>query len=211
MRRKNKILFGVLVVSVAIIILLSNFYFLLYDKSFYVSEFSKYDLYIEKWDMFLDNMFDFFKGKAELNPYFNERETSHMDDVKDVIHGFVVALQAALVVSLVFGFYLLKDKRKRRKTIVKLLIYSGGLAMLISVLFFVLSFKFEWLFVNFHSVFFKPGTWIFYEGDLLIKIFPQQFFVDFFSRVVFVNFIIGEIMLIVGVILLKFKNLLRLI
>lgn len=202
----HRILLIALVILLSVVVLLSNFYFLLYDKSFYLNEFGKYDLYIERWDVFLTNLFNFFKGKEELNSYFNEREIAHLYDVRDVIDGFSYALYISALLFIVLLFLLLKYGKHTKKIITSILLYSGIVSMSLSILFFILSLNFGWLFGNFHELFFDPGTWLFSSEDILIKVFPQQFFIDFFSRIVFNNFIFGELMVIAAIILLKIRK-----
>ena len=64
------------------------------------------------------------------------------------------------------------------------------------ILFIFLSFG--TLFVEFHNVFFSPGTWTFRFSDTLIRLFPERFWRDTFL-VVGVISLIGGLLFAFGI------------
>ena len=113
------------------------------------------------------------------SPLYNEREVSHMVDVK-VLVKFGLRLWAWATGLLVFlgGWakleqwwqaYLLGAKR------------GGWLTLfLVVVLGIAASINFWAFFEQFHHLFFTGDTWIFYYSDTLIRLFPMRFWSDAF-------------------------------
>jgi integral membrane protein (TIGR01906 family) len=110
-------------------------------------------------------------------PIYNERELSHMADVKGVVQMLLKAWYADWILLVLFGMwawlggwwagYLLGWKR-------------GGLltaAVLILLAIFA-SISFWQFFAWFHSLFFKGDTWLFEFSDTLIRLFPIRFWQD---------------------------------
>lgn len=114
---------------------------------------------------------------ADGSPVYNERELQHMIDVKMVIQAalnvwyFVLGALALLWVFAWRGGWLEHFYRG----------VSGGgwlTAVLLGALIVFVALSFSVFFVTFHNMFFKPGTWIFYYSDTLIRLFPQRFWQD---------------------------------
>jgi len=119
-------------------------------------------------------------------PLFNERELSHMDDVKRVTQGalrvwFVsLALLAALGLWAWFGGWW---------QVYRLGLMRGGWLMvglavaigLIVVIGIAINPNVFWnFFAGFHSLFFEGDSWLFLFSDTLIRLFPIRFWQDAF-------------------------------
>ena len=61
--------------------------------------------------------------------------------------------------------------------------------------------NFNWAFVKFHELFFA-GNWRFPNDFLLIKLYPQQFWIDITSKIVSNVLITANILIVIGVIML---------
>jgi integral membrane protein (TIGR01906 family) len=126
-------------------------------------------------------------------PIYNERELSHMADVKGVVQLLLKIWYVDLLVLIGFGFvsryigwwaeYLLGWKRGGFLTVV-LLVALGVFA----------STSFWEFFAWFHSLFFSGSTWLFEYSDTLIRLFPIRFWEDAVAY-------IGGFSLIMGLIL----------
>jgi integral membrane protein (TIGR01906 family) len=113
------------------------------------------------------------------NPLFNERELSHMHDVKNVVRpslligylSWVVLLAVAL--SAWFGKWSFEYLRglKRGGWLTVGLVVAIGLFAAIS---------FDTFFTEFHALFFVGNSWQFYYSDTLIRLFPMRFWSDAF-------------------------------
>jgi integral membrane protein (TIGR01906 family) len=119
-------------------------------------------------------------------PLYNERELSHMDDVRLVTQGSLRVWYVTLAVLLVLGVwawlggwwptYLLGLKRGGWLMI--------GLAVTIGLIVVVgiaLNPNVFWnFFAGFHSLFFEGDSWLFAFSDTLIRLFPIRFWQDAF-------------------------------
>ena len=130
---------------------------------------------------------------ADGQPIYNERELSHMADVKGVVQLLLKIWYVDLLVLIGFGFvsryiglwaeYLVGWKRGGFLTVV-LLVALGVFA----------STSFWEFFAWFHSLFFSGNTWLFEYSDTLIRLFPIRFWEDAVAY-------IGGFSLIMGLIL----------
>lgn len=108
---------------------------------------------------------------------FNQRELSHMDDVKLVYDrmtamvGFIFILTTALAI--------IKVRRDGLHEILQSLSLGGAITVLILVFIGLwMLVGFNAFFTAFHGIFFKEGTWLFYTTDSLIRLFPLRFWQD---------------------------------
>lgn len=113
------------------------------------------------------------------NPLYNDRELSHMHDVKVlvqkmyVVWDFMVVFYAAVVL-----FFWLRG----RKVLLWGALVNGGkftITLILCILALV-AVSFDWLFTMFHRLFFTGNTWIFFYSDSLIRLFPIPFWRDGF-------------------------------
>ena len=119
-------------------------------------------------------------------PLYNERELSHMADVKNVVRGalnvWIISL-ATLTLLAIFAY--------RGKWIPDYIngLRRGGMWMigLAAVLGLIAGVGivddpnvFEQFFIFFHSIFFKGNSWLFEYSDTLIRLFPIRFWEDAF-------------------------------
>jgi integral membrane protein (TIGR01906 family) len=139
---------------------------------------------------------DYLKGKQESLPEgipFNERELSHMEDVRNTFSTALITLNTALILTIIAittTLYL------NKKSIKKILFYSGAIVWAFSlmlILFFSLAFTQSFTFL--HSLFFKEGSWLFSSADNLIKLYPLGFFKDIIITILIIQLIIATILL----------------
>jgi integral membrane protein (TIGR01906 family) len=119
-------------------------------------------------------------------PLYNERELSHMDDVKRVTQGALrvwylsLALLALLGVWGWFGNWW-PDYRlglMRGGWLMVGLAVAIGLIVLVGI---ALNPNVFWsFFAGFHSLFFEGDSWLFLYSDTLIRLFPIRFWQDAF-------------------------------
>ena len=110
------------------------------------------------------------------DPLFLESEVAHMADVKAVLAGGFALGLAMFVLSLVAGAYLARN----HKGGVRRALFAGAAftTVLITALAVAAAVSWEAFFTQVHSVFFADGTWTFSTSDTLIRLFPEQFWVD---------------------------------
>ena len=110
---------------------------------------------------------------------YNDRELSHMLYVKNVVRYAMVVFFGSLLILLGVGIW---AKRSDWWLEFKWALARGGWLTvgLISALMIYLVVNFNDLFITFHEIFFKSGTWVFRFSDSLIRLFPVVFWRDAF-------------------------------
>lgn len=112
-------------------------------------------------------------------PVYNQRELSHMVDVKNVVQAALYVWYGSLAMLVALGIYAWRGNwwGTYREAVAR-----GGwgtIYLVGAVILFVLV-GFGIFFVFFHEVFFDPGTWTFSYSDTLIRLFPERFWRDTF-------------------------------
>jgi len=119
-------------------------------------------------------------------PLYNERELSHMDDVKRVTRGALRVWYASLAILLLLGVWAWAGGWWRDYL---LGLMRGGWLMvglaatigLIVVIGIAVNPDVFWnFFAGFHSLFFEGDSWMFLYSDTLIRLFPIRFWQDAF-------------------------------
>lgn len=115
-------------------------------------------------------------------PLYNQRELSHMVDVKVTLSAALKFWYASLLLLVGLGLgagwagwresYLLGVRRGSWITV-----------LLLATIILLVFLSFGVLFVAFHNVFFQPGTWTFLFSDTLIRLFPERLWQDVFIYV----------------------------
>ena len=116
---------------------------------------------------------------ADGSSFYNERELSHMNDVKNLI-------QSTLKIwYVVIGFLIvlwLWSWRKKWSSLYWRGVARGGILTIGIILAVILGvfINFDALFRGFHAIFFTGDTWLFYTSDSLIRLFPEKLWSDAF-------------------------------
>ena len=127
---------------------------------------------------------------------YNERELSHMDDVKAVVQGTMRWYLVGCILLVIIVALAIQTGNKR--AFWESLSWGGFLTAAIVVSFLVyLALNFDSLFTQFHKLFFESGSWVFFTTDSLIRLFPLPFWQDCFI-------VVGSLSLLGGI-LLAFK------
>lgn len=128
---------------------------------------------------------------------FNERELGHMVDVKQVMKtsftiwygllGFAFAVMVWFIVM------------REWKIFSQALVWGAWVTIgLIAAILTFLAISFNQLFERFHQLFFADGSWVFYQSDTLIRLFPIEFWRDAFILVCVLTLLVA-----IGVLLIK--------
>ncbi len=115
-----------------------------------------------------------FDAEVDGAPVLNERERSHMQDVRGVFMGFFVAALVAAVVAVVIAAGRRGDERRDAWRAAR----AGAIALVIAlVIGGAISFvTFDALFEVFHRLFFAGGSYTFDpSSERLVQLFPFQF------------------------------------
>jgi integral membrane protein (TIGR01906 family) len=113
---------------------------------------------------------------------YNDRELEHMLDVKNVVKAAMRVLEVSALLLVLFLIWAWQGKwikdflRGLQRGGILTLVFIGLIILCVLIAFNV-------LFVIFHEIFFKAGTWTFLYSDTLIRLFPERFWQDTFLMV----------------------------
>lgn len=114
-------------------------------------------------------------------PLFNERELSHMKDVRIVFKN-ARAVLSVMVLYVLFVILLVCRNIDAVPGLCNALLWGGGLSLgMLGLILALILLGFDSFFTTFHSIFFSSGTWLFWESDSLIRLFPEKLWVDGFT------------------------------
>ncbi len=127
------------------------------------------------------------------DPLFNQRELSHMRDVRDLT---LITLRVwriglgLLTLGIILAYWLKWDNE---------FLQAGRLAGMsvmafIAVILLAVVVSFNQLFTAFHRIFFEGDTWLFYMNDTLIRLFPTPFWVTVFVAIGLISFLLAFIL-----------------
>lgn len=206
--------FSAIIISFGIIFSLFLFFidFMAVDSSYYNNFHDKYNIsessgLDRKWIEDASNgLIKYIKNgeNKELEPFFNEKEIMHMEDVyglfklNRIVYTVLGTFSVfALLVYLFIGKYdIIKYIKKYF-----LFVYFGIIG-----LFGVLALFFSSSFVYFHKLFFTNDLWILdYETDLMIRILPENFFLNIFVNIM-VLFSISIFLIYIIISKIKIRN-----
>ncbi|MAU11213.1 MAG: TIGR01906 family membrane protein [Anaerolineaceae bacterium] len=107
---------------------------------------------------------------------FNDLELSHMVDVKQVAQ----MVFAAALIMLIMDFVIIGLGIRVGEVWPLNALRLGSLLTIGAIVGIVFAALFAWdtFFALFHSLFFEDGTWQFYYSDTLIRLYPEQFWLD---------------------------------
>lgn len=120
------------------------------------------------------------------SPLYNERELSHMEDVKKVTIGALNVWYISLALLIMLGAWALREKQMQalRSGLMRggwLMVWlAGAIGLIVVVGIAINPDVFMSLFVGFHSLFFEGDSWLFLYSDTLIRLFPIRFWQDAF-------------------------------
>lgn len=110
---------------------------------------------------------------------YNDREVSHMVDVKILLQQTLRLFYLFLIVYFVIIIW--AKIKNQLQWIWGAISNGGGLTLfLIGAILIAVVTSFDALFTAFHKVFFVGDTWLFYFSDTLIRLFPMRLWQDAF-------------------------------
>ena len=130
-------------------------------------------------------------------PVYNEREVTHMADVKAVFQVVLRVWQMSFILLLLLGFIVWQ---KGEQKIFASALQSGGLLTSGTILTIALLAIFAWQtwFDLFHRFLFVPGSWLFSYSDTLIRLFPVKFWFDATLTISLLSFVGGLLLALIG-------------
>ncbi len=144
---------------------------------------------------------DYLAGlkKEDGSPLYNERELSHMQDVKMVFQT-ARAVMAGMIVFIILTGWLVSKRPDALPGFLRALTVGSGLTLALIALAGVgIMTGFDAFFDSFHHLFFKGDSWLFYADDSLIRLFPEKLWSDGFALAALLTAILAALILLVSV------------
>ena len=201
----NKLLKIIFIVSLILLIIISNFKLLALNFNFYKNEFSKLNVYekIPDADKQALNLINYHNNKEELSNFFNDREKLHLQDVKNLFQKLSLIFYISLILSLILLIYFIYIKKY--KIIYSSFLIAGILTFILIILFLISVSNFDKAFTQFHLILFSNNLWqLNPETDNLVNLFPLQFFYDITKQII-INTLISLFILIILALIIRFK------
>ncbi len=176
------------IICIPMLLLTTDLRFAANDIRLYEYGFNKYDVSAttgldnEELRSVADQMITYFNSDEEFLDVdlFNQRELTHLKDVKGLIqlaYRLQLASLAYIVVYILINFALRRGAFWR--DLARRLIWgSGATIALLAVLGLWAVLDFDSLFLLFHLVSFSNELWQLSPGDMLLLLFPEGFFND---------------------------------
>lgn len=205
---KQKLLCIASSILLVFLVFSASFFLVFFDKSFYDSEFKRLGQYdefgLEGVRNTVDNLINYLVSwksnvkDEEMLLIFLPEEKAHLADVRRIISVLKLSSLGALLL-LTLTLLKLNQLKDFRKNVRKVLIYSGFASIAILLIIFLFSsLNFSAFFEGFHRLFFPQGNYSFPEHYLLIKLFPEAFFIAFARRMLLHASIISVILILLG-------------
>lgn len=212
---------GFLTVSKVLLILTIPFLIFLiaanqlgFDKSYYTSKISEYQILknVPEAISLNEKTIDFVSGNKDALPeQFNEREKQHLIDVRNAVKISRILLYILIflfMLLLILSIHQLKSNNLIKNFAGKILAFGGLLTIVIAALLFIfINFNFSSTFEMFHIIIFEQGTYTFDPSrELLVNIYPEQLFMDLGLRISKAVIFMSTAIIAIGLFLLKSKR-----
>lgn len=219
-QKKEMILLIILIIILSNLVFLFGYKYVLFNKTFYETEFAKNGVYSithtitkEQLNKTIvleehDKIMNFLVGKDKPNDdnkiinstFLSSQDIAHLNDVKELMKK--VDYYSAGLVLILFGlfFYLhFKHKYEKDRLFSKAIMYSGIVNIILLLILYLLSLNFEWFFTKFHEICFNNNLWLMNVNvDMLVNLYPEQFWVNAFTKILFVVLIVSVLFVIIG-------------
>lgn len=202
--RLNTILAYVAVLSLILILLVTSIDVNSFNRKFYHSEYASLEtaqelgMTEEDLNAATDTLLDYLQDKKEditiqvtvkgtLQDAFNSKEASHMVDVKGLYQAALILRNVAIILFIGSIAFLIVRLKKGAFTLFS--INYMKLTILLAVVFTMLAIwayaDFDAFWTAFHHLMFRNDLWLLDPAtDLMINLFPSQFFSALVFRIV---------------------------
>lgn len=199
---KGRYLFFAIVIIILPFILTMNSVMLVFTPSYLVSEYKSASFPADPYGFTLEDRIEygtdsvnyitdtfnkypdeFLAGLKMKNgsPLYNERELSHMKDVKVVFQNCRTVMSAGIV-FIILTCWLVSKKPDALLGFLQALRMGSSLTILLILLVLAgIIVGFDAFFEAFHHLFFTGDSWLFFADDSLIRLFPEPLWVHGFT------------------------------
>ncbi|MBW2987490.1 DUF1461 domain-containing protein [Candidatus Woesearchaeota archaeon] len=215
--KKEKTGYVIFCIIFALLLIVFPCKFLLFNQSFYHSQFDKTGVYAqlgkERADSTLEQIFSFMNNKRDKIEGFDEAEISHMKDVRNLVGKLNVLFYVLLILFALFLiiFLIWFNQKEKYKCLSTSFIYSGLICIIIITTIGIIAvIDFNLTFILFHKLFFPMGNYTFDPSISLLKqMFPNEFFYNYVIRCAFTSLIASVILIILGFVYNKWSIFVR--
>jgi len=170
------------------IILLLSLNLVIFDQAFYQREMPQYAEYESE----VTNLLQYFKGHELTTENFSERESIHLQDVRNLI--WLSLLVGALLAIPVFY-----SLRTDAAAVIQKQFLKGGLyGIALTALLALTLLFFSQAFTAFHQILFTNDYWLLPADSTLIQMFPQEFFIAATKQILLYSFVFSILSIVVG-------------
>ena len=198
----GKFVYAILIAVIPIIVYLLSFSSVIYNKGFIEQNMRKAGLMgyaLEMNSHVVDYLMDKDEEKFVDLEIFDEKEKSHLLDVKILVHRIFDFLFVLLVLFFLLVYF--NNKLNKGKNWGKILIYSGMASVLLPIILYFIPFNA--VFNVFHGIFFAPGSWVFPSNSALIQMYPFDFWYNSSFGLFLRGFLTGWLLIALGFIVEK--------
>lgn len=206
MDRKEKIIICILVLALLNLVMLFSYNSVVYSKQFYEREFEQNGVYAKYNKTFVDQENELIlryladKDKEMISDNLSAQDKAHLADVKEIMDD--VKDYSFVVVGIIFALFMYMHFRKRARIdaiFSASLMATGMLGLILLVALWALSHNFEWAFIKFHEMLFNNSLWMMDPAkDLLVNIYPEQFWIDAFGKIMKYVLIMSSAFIAIG-------------
>lgn len=216
---------SIFVVSLLLVLLLTDVQMIAFNKAYYERQYEKYQvpqsIGIDMPNLMTatSNLMDYLNEKrGDLNfqvpikgvqqEFFSERDKLHMIDVKNLFVKGRLIRNFGFWYCVLFIAYLGYKLKDRRRKFSKLFIYTfiAGVVPIIALVI-LMNIDFYKYFTIFHEIFFNNDLWQLDPAqDRLINMYPEAFFSGIAFKVAFYYIAELTLLLILGIIGLKYSR-----
>ena len=207
---------------ICIVILFSVTQLLMYPlgRTWFEHEFGKYsvledvrgEMSMESALNVMDDTMDYLIGKrddlditttidGQRQPFFTDREKSHMADCRVLVQKMIIVRRVAIVVAVVLllAIKVLRRQRAKRTIVNSYVVTSLASILGIGFLWYKANNDFDGFFTRFHEVFFDNNLYILDPAkDNLINLLPEGFFSDTAIAIVVLYLIVTITLLVLA-------------
>lgn len=221
----NKLLYGLLAVLIIVVMFITTVDITSFNRDFYDEQYQKLEIAqtieISTVDLSLvtEKLLDYIQNKTpnldieatikgEPRQVFNEKEISHMVDVKNLYLNVINVRNLSFVGIVIIALCLfLKDSFSHFNAFIKsyyrVLTILGALVFAIG---FMCWLDFDHIWRVFHQIFFSNDLWLLDPNtDVLIMMVPLDFFFSLVTKIA-LNFVLGVILFTVSLHLINKRS-----
>ncbi len=188
---KKRICSALLFIFMPLFIFLFSFQINVFNIKYFLKEYEKYNISqethmnMEELEKTTVDLIKYLVGVAKELKYsekYSNNDITHLKDVRVLFQRGIFLEGLSLFILLWTRYFLHKKDKKLLRNTVKV---SSAFSIILLLLLIILSiYDFNRYFTYFHLILFDNDYWLLDpKTDLLIRMFPESFFIDIFRRI----------------------------